>query len=258
MRYHGLDAFPEAIRRAIEGDPYDRGDCDISVTQLIDAPQIKALQEQGEGLSTDARRAIAPLIGQSVHAYLERFAPDGQRSEQRLFAVQGTTRISGQMDLQEEVGGGVLISDYKVISARSLRYDKPGYVRQLNSYAWLCRANGKRVLALQVIAILKDWSEREARKDASYPQSPVVVIPIELWSPKKVSAYIRRRVALHDATPVPECLPEERWTGRNGPVRCLDNWCGCATICPQFQKERAKSDDSSQFSSLPAKAGAIF
>jgi hypothetical protein len=72
---------------------------------------------------------------------------------------------------------------------------------------------------LQIVAIVRDWSRREAQNKADYPKAPIVVIDIPLWSFEHREAYVRDRISLHgDALfemetdgEMPECTPEEMW-----------------------------------------------
>ena len=268
MKYIGIENFPPAVRAAIENDTYSRGDADISVTQLIDAPQIKRLQEtHASELSSDCRRAIAPLIGTAVHSYLQRYTPHGQMvAEERLFAVCDGITISGAMDLQTVVADNngssqveVSISDYKVVSASSLSFDKPLHEAQLNVYAWLCRANGKRVCDLNIISIIKDWSERKSKEDASYPLSPIIEIRIPLWSSEVLEAYVRERVRLHKMKDPPPCTDKERWYNKyRGSIRCIDNWCGVREFCQQGKEELSNYEQGNKASDRGRRATAIF
>ena len=68
---HGL---PEALVPAVTNDPYVGGG-DISVTKLIDAPQVRALtRKHHDKLVVDVSERIWALLGQGVHTVLERAA----------------------------------------------------------------------------------------------------------------------------------------------------------------------------------------
>jgi hypothetical protein len=80
-------------------------------------------------------------------------------------------------------------------------------------YSVLLRHHGHPVQKLQVIAILRDWSRMEAKRNRDYPQAQVVNVDIPLWEPEKALALMRERVILHQQARVtlPECSAEERW-----------------------------------------------
>jgi hypothetical protein len=75
------------------------------------------------------------------------------------------------------------------------------------------------VKKLQIVAIVRDWSRRDAATREGYPKAPIVVIDIPLWSFADREAYVRSRISLHgDALfemetdgDMPECTPEETW-----------------------------------------------
>jgi hypothetical protein len=134
--------------------------------------------------------------------------------------INGWT-VSGQIDHQEEIGGMIHISDYKVTSVWSVIYGKEDWVRQLNCYAQLVRmAKGRDVRSVRIIAVLRDWQRREAQFKPEYPQAPVVSVDIPLWSEAEAMAYMQDRVMLHQEAQlawdtqeaVVECSDEERWT----------------------------------------------
>jgi hypothetical protein len=75
------------------------------------------------------------------------------------------------------------------------------------------------VKKLQIIAIVRDWSRRDAATREGYPKAPIVVIDIPLWSFEEREAYIRSRISLHgDAFfemetdgQMPNCTSDEMW-----------------------------------------------
>src|SRR5258706_69449 len=64
---HGL---PDAIVRAVLNDPYDRGDADFTVTQLLQPPQLARLT-QANPIPEDVSDRIWALLGHAVHVILE-------------------------------------------------------------------------------------------------------------------------------------------------------------------------------------------
>lgn len=214
MQYKNLESFPSAIRNAIVNDGYSMGDADISVTKLIDSPQIRKLREQHKDeLVIDARRAIPSLIGKAFHALMEQHGASerGTIVEERLYHTIRGKVLSGAMDIQIVNNGLVDILDYKTWSAGDLKFDKIDAERQLNVYAYLCRKNGRTVRSLTIIAVLKDWKEITATLDKSYPQSPVQMLPIRLWPSDEAEAYVEERINLHFFTDEVSCSNDERW-----------------------------------------------
>lgn len=234
MKVTNKTGLPQAIVTAVENDPYSRGDADISVTQLISPPRKVALNHiHEEQITEDASERIWALMGQSIHAILERANKTGI-AERRLSVVAGGWKISAGMDLYEE-GGGVL-ADYKVTSAWSVKNGpKEEWVSQLNVYAEILRQNAQPVTELKIIALLRDWSKLEAVRDPFYPQTQVVTFTLPLWDSKMAVRYIETRVEMHKQARVklPECSPADRWArepkwavmraGQDRAVKLYDN-----------------------------------
>lgn len=214
MKLTNRTGLPQAIFDAVKNDGYTKGGADISVTELIGPPRIAALKRKHEDeLTEDAADRIFSLLGQSIHTILERANRTGIAERRLSLTVEGWV-ISGGMDLYEE--GGVL-TDYKTTSAWSVKGGvKPEWTEQLNVYAEILRANGHAVTGLKIVAILRDWSKLEARRDADYPQRQVVTHTVELWPEAQAQKYVRERVILHKQARValPECSREDRWAKR--------------------------------------------
>ena len=204
--------LPEALVRAIRNDPYTGGG-DISVTKLIDSPQVRALRKQyGHAVVEDVSDRIWSLLGQAVHTILERAGEeDHVKVEERLFAEVGGWKVSGQFDRLDL--HGTTLDDYKVTSTYAIE-GKIEWERQLNCLRWLAAQNGYKVDKLRIVAILKDWKKAKAKIDPSYPQVPVAVVQVPVWDLSEACTYISDRVAIHQAADegnVPECTNEERW-----------------------------------------------
>lgn len=207
--------LPQAIVNAVTNDPYDGGDCDISVTRLIAPPYQRQLMGKVEQIE-DVSDRIWALIGQATHTILERAYPDKDNCdvhsdtlvEQRLYTNELGWRISGAFDVYE---GGTLF-DYKVTSAWSVIGEtKIEWEQQLNLLRLLAIRNGITVNSLRIIAILRDWSKMKAKTDSNYPQAQVVPVDIPVWSEEAAKAYLISRVAAHqNDMPLP-CTPMDRW-----------------------------------------------
>jgi hypothetical protein len=208
---HGL---PQSIVAAVTADPYVGGG-DISVTKLIDAPQIRTLMAQHKDkITTDVSERIWSLLGQAVHTILERAAlrQEGMVAEDRLYAEVAGWQVSGQFDvIQMDTG---VLSDYKVTTVYKLQ-NIDGWTQQLNVLRWLAHKNGIAVTSLEIIALLRDWKKGKAeRKPDSYPQTPIVRVEIPLWSLEEAEEYILDRVQLHQYAQQGgrvDCTNEERW-----------------------------------------------
>ena len=226
--------FPDALVKAVENDSYSKGRADRSVTGLLTPPRQAALKEAyGDQITEDVSERTFALYGQLVHLLLERAGEHDRNAltEERMFTeVLGWT-ISGQTDtitLTEEEGWAV--SDYKFVTAYKFKREYTGellipeeYEQQLNMYAYLLRENGFKVDGLKIVAIYRDWSKLEAKRDKNYPQSGAETHIVKLWSEPVVKAFIEERVRLHQQAmagdmlggfseeDLPECTDEERW-----------------------------------------------
>ncbi len=217
--------FPLALVRAVENDSYSKGRADRSVTGLLAPPRQAALKDIHEDVLTeDVSERTFALYGQLVHLLLERSGEQDRNAltEERMFTeVLGWT-ISGQTDtitLTEDQRSWV-VSDYKFVTAYKFKRNNSGeltmpaeYEQQLNMYAHLLRENGFKVDGLKIVAIYRDWSKMEAKRDKNYPQLGAETHDVKLWSEEDAKAFMEERVRLHqDAeNDLPECDDEERW-----------------------------------------------
>jgi hypothetical protein len=152
---------------------------------------------------------------------LEHGKDDNHIVEERLHAEVGGWNISGAVDLQIVTGENVIsIRDYKTTSAWAVMNEKIEWEQQLNIYAWLVERNKRVVVdSLGIVAIIRDWSRRDAAKNEDYPQAPVKELPIKLWPYKEREEFIESRLVAHaeaefalDADEaLPDCTPSEMW-----------------------------------------------
>ena len=219
--------LPQPLVDSVKSDEwYEKGDCDISVTQLIGPPQIRLLSEKHKDeLEQDVTDRIFMLFGSAVHNILEKANTDGYINERRFISTVDGVRIGGQVDLIHIEDG--ILYDYKTTSAWSIIYEvngKPEWEQQTNCYAWLAEQEGVTVNEIKVVCILKDWSKGQADKKWDYPQQPVVTLTIPKWSNEKATTYINSRVMLHktaqDSGVHPPCSAKERWA-RDGKIAVM-------------------------------------
>jgi len=247
MKYTNKHNVPQEIINAVHNDNYTKGEAIISVTGLLQPPQIRLLAlEHADKLVVDISDEIWKLLGQSVHTILERANEDNKDTitEQRMFAKVNDWTISGQTD-SIDIKGNIL-KDYKVTSVWSVvsakTEGKAEWEQQLNLYAWLYRQNtGKNIDQLNIIAITRDWNKNQYRRSGgNYPPSPISVIEVKLWTNEEQEEFVKERVSIHQDAEVgylisnelPICTDAERWRrkdtyrvekkGRKSAVRVLD------------------------------------
>lgn len=204
--------LPASIVNAVSRDNYSRGDAHISVTTLIGPARKRILERvHGDELTEDVADRIWALFGQVTHGILERH-DDEAKTEERLFIERHGWRISGQFDrLVLETG---VLGDYKTTSTYSVKDGpKAEWTAQANIYALMLREHGYTVNKLQIVVILRDFQKSKAQHDPSYPQAPVVVLDVPMWSATETEQYILERLRAHANAQhvLPLCTPEERW-----------------------------------------------
>lgn len=246
MRITNKYGLPQTLVNAVLDDEYDKGDSRLSVTQIISPPRVVQLQILNENnLEQDVSDRIPALLGSAVHKIIEKGSKDipGHIVEERLFDEILGWKISGAVDLQIDNGDGTWeINDYKVTSVYSVQTEKPEWEQQLNCYAYLAyKFHERRATSLKIIAILRDWSSKQAEISPSYPQSRVSVVDIPVWSFDEQEAFMYERIALHQAAQkavdsggdLVYCTDQERWLrgeawalmkeGRKSAVKLYDN-----------------------------------
>lgn len=238
MRFTNKHNLPQEVFDVLSQDNYVAGQTDFSATTLLKTPQQVQLQRRHSAeITEDVIDRVWSLLGQAAHSILEKHGSDTSMTEERLYSEVFGRRISGQVD-HYHAG---CITDYKVTSVYTIIYGSriPEWTEQLNIYGWLFRTNALKVNKLQIVAILRDWSETEANRKADYPQSPIVVIPLTLWGEEEAEAFINTRVASHkDAEQLsdeelPPCSKEDMWesptkyavmkVGRKSAIRVYDS-----------------------------------
>lgn len=241
MKHTNKYGLPLAFVRAVVNDPYDNDGSDFTGTSLSNPARASALiASRFADLEVDVSSRVAAIIGQGTHHIAERAArPNIDICEHRFFAhfeVGGLMyKVSSQIDLYER--DTCALYDWKTtksyaFSKKAGSGQKPEWLVQLNVAAEIMRRNGHDVRTLHIIALLKDWSKREAGS-AGCPAQEVMLVDIPMWEREKVVAYIESRIAAHvlARTHLPECSVAETWAGR----RCAD-YCDASSVCEQYKE----------------------
>lgn len=246
MRLTNTYNLPASILRALENDPYDKGDADFSVTGLLKPARVSALEAiHKDQLEEDASGRIFALLGQATHSILERSARPGLDLVEKRFKAQfGDYTVSGQIDLLE-LDNGVL-SDFKVtkaypFSTKGGKGKKPEWMAQLNMQLELLRCNGYEAKRLQIVGILRDYDEKcndpnnKMKFMSGYPKAEIITSEIDIWPREMIQAFIRERIKAHVEARVnlPKCTSLETWGGN----RCK-GYCPVAEFCDQYKKAK--------------------
>ena len=243
MKITNKHNVPETLVALASRDYYSKGRADYSVTEIISPPRVQRLRRKHhEEMEQDVSDMLWQLLGSALHVVAERGVADGHITEERIIAEIGDVKLSGAIDIQRITPEGIIITDYKFTSAWALRQDKPEWEAQQNIYAWLVeKVKGQKVVGVQICALIRDWSRREASVKADYPQAPIQVLDLPLWELDKTDAYITERIDAHRLSKVqadwgdelPPCTDDERWVretkfavkreGRKTAIRVLDS-----------------------------------
>lgn len=221
MKLTNKHNIPQTFVNVLDRPTYSRGKANLSVTQLINSPKIVALTKKFEDeLEQDVSEMVWSIFGSAVHQVLEHGRDENHLVEERLHAEVDGWKISGAIDLQIVHPDGIDIRDYKTVSAWSVMNEKIEWEYQLNIYAWLVQTvKNVPVKSLGIVAIIRDWSRREAAKNPDYPQAPIREIPINLWGMLERKKFISDRIHAHAACEfeietdgnLPDCTPGEMW-----------------------------------------------
>jgi hypothetical protein len=213
--------IPQTFVNVLDRPTYSKGKANLSVTQLINSPKIVALTKKfDDELEQDVADMVWSIFGSAVHGILEHGKDDNHIVEERIHAEVDGYRISGAIDLQIKGDNFVDIKDYKTVSAWSVMNEKIEWEQQLNIYAWLVeKVKGVPVASVGIVAIIRDWSRREAVTKEGYPEAPIKEIPIRLWSFEQREAFIKERIHAHAEAELaietdgdlPPCTPAEMW-----------------------------------------------
>ena len=242
MKITNKHNVPETLVALASRDYYSKGKSDYSVTEIISPPRIQRLRRlHHEEMEQDVSDMLWQLLGSALHVVAERGVAEGHITEERLIAEVDGVKLSGAIDIQKVESDGVTITDYKFTSAWALRQDKPEWEAQQNIYAWLVETvKGQKVKGIQICALVRDWSRREASVKPSYPQAPIQVLELPLWDSSYTEQYIKERIEAHRMSKVqadwgdelPPCSDDERWVretkyavmreGRKTAIRVLD------------------------------------
>lgn len=216
MPYSNIHNLPPAVFAAMSKNRYVPGEkTDISVTALIDSPRIRQLvKKHGRG-STDIMDTTAAFIGTAGHDFLEEGGREvGAMVEKRFYGDYGALDgndcivLSGQIDcfyLEHRI-----LDDYKFVKSWKFTMDDWESVEaQLNVCAELMRRNGYVVDEIRAVAFILDWMDGATMREG-YPQQPIIVKTMKLWTREFVQEYIESRLKAH-AEDMPECSSKEMW-----------------------------------------------
>lgn len=219
MKITNKFGVPETLVALASREYYSKGKAEYSVTELMSPVRVRRLQERyKDDIERDVSEMLWSLMGSALHVVMERGQLDDHIQEERIFAQIDGITISGAIDVQQQTEGGVVIIDYKFTSAWSVMNDKSDWTTQLNIYKWLVETQkNQKVVGLKICALIRDYNRRDYRE--GYPQAPIVMVNIPMWSNSDAEIYIRQRIEAHEESKfaaalgqdINLCSDEERW-----------------------------------------------
>lgn len=205
--------LPEVLAAALTPDRRATKPGTFSVTELLAPPQIRVLtRKHRHELTEDVASRLRRFNDGLLHHVLEQLGSTGGRKVERLLSYATDDGVvAGSFDVL--LVGSELV-EYRSVSTWRVSKGVPqDWVERLNLYAEILRRRGRAVTALTVVGMFKDWTASRAREEG-YPRAEVQTFDIPLWEPEEASAFLRARLALHQAADggtYPPCTPEERW-----------------------------------------------
>jgi hypothetical protein len=214
--------LPQTFVNIMKRPTYTKGRANMSATELLNSPRIVQLRKLHEDkIETDVSEMVWSIFGTAIHGVLEHGKDDNHLVEERIHAVVDGWSISGAIDLQIiNEDGTCTINDYKTTSAWAVMNEKIEWEHQLNIYAWLVeKVKGVQVSKLEIVAIVRDWSRRDAAIKQGYPDAPIKVISVQLWPFEVRQKFIEQRITEHSnalfeletGEELPLCTPQEMW-----------------------------------------------
>lgn len=259
MKLTNKHNLPQVFVNLVQRDEYTKGESKLSVTEAIGAPQISVLKNlHKDQLVEDVVDRYYAVMGTMMHKVLEVGIDESDTtiSEERLYTeVKGWT-LSGAIDVQQIEDDGVIIQDYKYVGVYSVimgEQPKPDWVKQLNSYAYMVRkAKGLKVKKLEIIAIFRDHKSNTSQQAKDYPDCPIKVIDIPLWSDEEQDEFVEGRVLEHQKAllaqiqgkPLPLCTAEDTWQRDSKFAVMKLNRKRALSVCDSLEEAEKKLKDN--------------
>lgn len=214
---------PDIMMDVIDDKPYlPAGGADYSATSLIEPPQkIQLNKRYGHQIVDDALDRWNLFLGSAVHEYIEKelsHFSDKYILERKFTDIIDGKKVVAKLDAYD-VKNDVLY-DHK--TGKSFAYSnghKKEWEEQLNINAWFLNKEGIHPKKAYISMLTLDWMMGMARFKGpeDYPQNPMYLFDIPLWSEEEQLAFIKERLAKHMAAEelkdedLPQCTEEEMW-----------------------------------------------
>lgn len=214
--------LPDPFVDLVTFDAYSKGRSDFTTTEIIGPPRAAILRRRHDHeIEEDASMRAWAMSGSAKHYILQKIAelhPERYIAEKRLYLNVHGKILGGQLDLYDKKTS--TLYDYKETKVYKVtKADKFDWEAQANINRYLVtHIEGLEVKEIRYIAFLKDWKMSDRERDGS-PDTPIVAVPLRMWSDEETLAYIEKRVRLHmnfaslPDNDIPVCSKDERWQG---------------------------------------------
>ena len=212
--------LPQELVNLVEANAYDRGESQVSATDLLKPPRIFALQQQHQDeLEMDVSEALRAEYGTAWHEKIERFVAAESIIEKRFYAVFGDWVLSGKPDLLVFNKTNKTLVDWKTALVSSYlnkeAEDFQDWEQQLNIYKYLWEENHPNhpVESMKVVVFLIDYSPSKREKRLDYPHIAVLQVAPNMWTHEETREWIANKINKHLSAvrELPLCTDEDRW-----------------------------------------------
>ena len=209
--------LPQAFINALNLEKHNEKGCYSATTLLKGGCETVLTDRHFDDIKIDVADCVWQIFGSAVHLIFERAGIEGFAEEKFEIPVS-KSKVTGRVDLYDLENE--TIYDWKTASIWKVKFnDFSDWDKQGLIYAWLMKKNGLNVKEIKFVALLKDHSKSNAKKDAEYPQKPIVVHTVKVTDTvlEAIEKFIFDKVAEfekaetlsdNDLTP---CTNEERW-----------------------------------------------
>ncbi len=213
--------MPDAFVKAIQNSRHNADKCLSATTLLKGTKEIILTDRYFDEIEIDASEEVWAVFGTAVHSILEHQEDEAFKEESFSVPVwEGSEwKITGKVDRYDMKNE--TIEDWKTASVWKVIYkDFEEWRMQGLIYAWLLKKSGLNVRHIRFVALLKDFSKTEAKRNPDYPQAPVYIyeydvndnwlVDAEMRAHKKAMSVIENFEKSDDE--IEPCTPEERWS----------------------------------------------
>jgi hypothetical protein len=212
--------LPQPFVDAATSD-YKPTDKRYSVTRVLGGTcEAVLLRRHADELDGDVSDMVWAIFGSAVHQILQNAKETDEQLKENWLAVDmgdGYT-LSGIFDLYDDSTGTV--TDYKTTSVWKVIYGETEDWRlQTLAYCWMLRKTGFDAHRGEIVALIKDFSKRDAATKDGYPRHPVVKYEWDFTEEDfeaiedrlyKWFGAVKLQEFREDAMLKP-CNPEQRW-----------------------------------------------